>query len=216
MNVLAALPTLLLAASGSITFQSSLVESMAVDLKVVPNSLPSTLMTNNLFNDMAVVDESKARRRGKEAYLSAESIHKIKETMGILPVSSPEGMFVATTKIKKTTQRHTDYYTDAQGVIRPAEKPTVFVFMNDNPDAFFHYGETSVPVKKGSLVRFNGLQPHNTVIGSGTVELLGPFEGDWLSAIGAFEGDTCATDDQCLGDLLCVNGVCCGSSSPSK
>ena len=216
MNVLTALPTLLLAASGSITFQPLLVKSMAVDLKVVPNSLPSTLMSNNLFNDMAVVDDGKARQRGKEAYLSAESIHKIKETMGILPVSSPTGMFVATTKIQKTTQPHTDYYTDAQGIVRPAEKDTVFVFMNDNPDAYFHYGETSVPIKKGSLVRFNGLQPHNTVIGSGTVELLGPFEGDWLSALGAFEGDTCATDEQCLGDLVCVNGVCCGSSSPSK
>ena len=121
MNVLTALPTLLLAASGSITFQPLLVESMAVDLKVVPNSLPSTLMTNNLFNDMNVVDDGKARQRGKEAYLSAESIHKIKETMGILPVSSPTGMFVATTKIQKTTQRHTDYYTDAQGVARPVE-----------------------------------------------------------------------------------------------
>ena len=116
--------SLSIAASGSITFQPLLVESMAVDLKVVPNSLPSTLMTNNLFNDMAVVGDGKARQRGKEAYLSAESIHKIKETMGILPVSSPEGTFVATTKIKKTTQRHTDYYTDAQGVARPAEKAT--------------------------------------------------------------------------------------------
>jgi len=182
MNVLTALPALLLAASGSITFQPSLVEAMAVDLKVVPNSLPSTLMTNNLFSDMAVVDEGKARQRGKEAYLSAESIHKIKETMGILPVSSPEGMFVATTKIQKTTQRHTDYYTDAQGVVRPAEKDVAFVFMNDNPAAYFEYnGELSVPVIKGSLVRFNGLQLHNTVIESGTVELLGPFEGDWLS-----------------------------------
>jgi len=182
MNVLAALPTLLLAVS-----HPSLVESMAVDLKVVPNSLPSTLMSNNLFNDMSIVDDGKARQRGKEAYLSAESIHKIKETMGILPMSSPEGMFVATTQIQKTTQRHTDYYTDAQGVARPVEKATAFLFLNDNPDAYFHYGETSIPIKKGSLVRFNGLQPHNTVIGSGTVELLGPLsfegdEGDWLSA----------------------------------
>lgn len=68
----------------------------------------------------------------------------------------------------------------------------VFVFLNDNPDAIFMYGDSPpedegqekeethfsvehVPVVAGNLVSFEGNIHHHTVVKSGKVDLLGPF-----------------------------------------
>lgn len=103
------------------------------------------------------------------------------------PVSDPNGNFIATSKIAKTTNRHTDCcIVDKDGKQFPYEKATTaFIFMNDNPEAYFNYDDMSIPIKKGSLVVFKGDRPHNTIVRSGTVDLLGPFEGNWLTVVGS-------------------------------
>jgi hypothetical protein len=50
------------------------------------------------------------------------------------------------------------------------------VFLNDNDDVFFKHEEEQVPVVAGSLVTFPGDVPHSTIVNSGEVYLLGPFD----------------------------------------
>ena len=104
--------------------------------------------------------------------------------MGSLPVSPPNGQFVPTSKFFQTTHPHKDHTRDAHGNAHLVTTSTAFVFMEDNDDAHFTIGSMSIPVVKGSLVRFNGARSHHTIINSGSVEMLGPFEGGWLSAVG--------------------------------
>ena len=104
--------------------------------------------------------------------------------MGSLPVSPPNGQFVPTSKFFQTTHPHKDHTRDAHGNAHLVTTSTAFVFMEDNDDAHFTIGSMSIPVVKGSLVRFNGALSHHTIINFGSVEMLGPFEGGWLSAVG--------------------------------
>jgi hypothetical protein len=55
-----------------------------------------------------------------------------------------------------------------------------FVFLNNNEDAFFKHGEEQVPVVVGDLVSFPGDVPHSTIVKSGEVYLLGPFDEYFL------------------------------------
>ena len=89
-----------------------------------------------------------------------------------------------TSKFFQTTHPHKDHTRDAHGNAHLVTTSTAFVFMEDNDDAHFTIGSMSIPVVKGSLVRFNGAHSHHTIINSGSVEMLGPFEGGWLSAVG--------------------------------
>ena len=45
---------------------------------------------------------------------------------------------------------------DEHGKYHLSTSPTIFVFMEDNDDAYFYGPHMSIPVKKGSLIRFNG------------------------------------------------------------
>ncbi|KAL3928963.1 MAG: hypothetical protein SGARI_004887, partial [Bacillariaceae sp.] len=67
-----------------------------------------------------------------------------------------------------TTRLHRDRYLDLVG----------FVFLNSNPNATFYHGSVPVPIEKGNLVLFHGSVPHQTVVQSGHVNLLGPFHVD--------------------------------------
>ena len=51
-----------------------------------------------------------------------------------------------------------------------------FIPLNSNPDAYFQQGGMSVPIVKNSLIQFKGNEPHNTVVKSGVVNMLGPFQ----------------------------------------
>ena len=87
--------------------------------------------------------------------------------------------------------------------------------MEDNDDAHFTIGSMSIPVVKGSLVRFNGARSHHTIINSGSVEMLGPFEGGWLSAVCVLEPETASPTPKTQGPvsviiiyLLIVSKMC--------
>jgi hypothetical protein len=59
-----------------------------------------------------------------------------------------------------------------------------FLMLNTNDDAYFSHGETSVPVKEGTIVTFPGEVVHQTVIHSGSVKLLGPFDVLGMQSVG--------------------------------
>ena len=77
------------------------------------------------------------------------------------------------------TPSHVDH--DKEGNV--VEERVVFMFLNDNPDATFTYGDeysdvdalVKVPVVAGTLVTFMGNIHHHTIVSSGQVNLLGPF-----------------------------------------
>jgi hypothetical protein len=75
-----------------------------------------------------------------------------------------------------STPVHIDRYWDTDRT--PVLDEVGFVFLNDNPDATFVYGSERIPAKKGSLVVFNGGVPHNTIVKSGKVNIVGPFKMD--------------------------------------
>lgn len=141
---------------------------------------------------------SDERHRGK-AHLSPSFVHSIKNKMGIvssfdnsLPAESETGVLVDTHLITDTTPVHKDHYpADKDGKRSPVreDREVAFVFLNSNPDAYFQHGDMSVPVVEGSLVYFNGRVAHNTVVNSGVVHLLGPFEvGPLMGSAGIIGG----------------------------
>lgn len=113
-----------------------------------------------------------------KAHLPPTFTSTIMETLGILPTPDPDGSIVTTMKMFASTPRHKDHDVSGEGV-------AAFIFMNSNPNAYFDYGDTSVPIIKGNLVSFDGNVPHNTVIKKGSVEILGPWFGTWFSEVGA-------------------------------
>jgi len=116
-----------------------------------------------------------------EAFLSQELISAIKRKAGIFSARHPKkeeeesGAFVATRRLINTSPVHADHHK-ASGQLVGEDKKIGFVFLNSNPDAFFKYGDTEVSIVKNTFVHFKGRYPHNTVINSGEVSLLGPFE----------------------------------------
>jgi len=116
-----------------------------------------------------------------EAFISQELISTIKRKVGIFSARHPKkeleqsGAFVATKLLTETSQVHTDHH-EASGQLVGEDTEIGFVILNSNPDAFFKFGETEIPIVKNTLVHFKGRYPHNTVINSGEVKLLGPFQ----------------------------------------
>ena len=87
--------------------------------------------------------------------------------------------------------------------------------MEDNDDAHFTIGSMSIPVVKGSLVRFNGARSHHTIINFGSVEMLGPFEGGWLQSVGAISA-TPDFETESPTDVLSSTSSKSGKASSSK
>lgn len=89
---------------------------------------------------------------------------------------------VETTHLAKSSPVHTDAIVGKRGRFRRRHEeghlPVGFYVLKDNPGAYFEIGddELCIPVVEGSFVTFNGRRPHRTVINTGSVDLLGPFE----------------------------------------
>ena len=95
---------------------------------------------------------------------------------------------------------HRDHSRDINGKRQLVTTPTSIIFMNNNPNAYLSLDEEgmSIPIIKGSLVKFDGSKLHHTIINDGIVQLVGPFEGNRLSPVG-----TCGTYGN-----GCKNGCC--------
>ena len=187
------LPILLVIIGGGGAGASAHQEAASID--VIPNflsKLPSLSLNNynELFSSSTDLISSSSyggsRQSGRDVHLSAEDVGLIRGSVGFLPVSpNPHGQFIHTTTIVDTTEPHIDHVRDADGTSHPVTTSTAFIVLNNNNNARFSFNGMSIPVMRGSLVRFNGGDhKHHTIIESGSVDLLGPFEGESLRRVG--------------------------------
>ncbi|GMI49750.1 hypothetical protein ScalyP_jg440, partial [Parmales sp. scaly parma] len=79
---------------------------------------------------------------------------------------------------------HRDRYVNGDTEGGALNERVSFLILNDNPKAKFVYGENEVPIKKGSLVTFDGNVQHRTIIDQGVVNLLGPWAVDTKFSVG--------------------------------
>jgi hypothetical protein len=166
-------------------------------LEVVPDFLLEHSSTNNGETGYSITDEvapfpdDAGRFRGK-AHLSHSMVRAIWEIISEPgpeePIDIEQETIVDTVIMDKTTEEHTDYYVDPIGKRRLVEhdERVAFVFLNTNQDAIFVHNNMQVSVVEGHLVHFNGALPHNTIIKSGSVRLLGPFySADLSTSVGS-------------------------------
>ena len=161
-------------------------KAIATVVKVVPDIFNRPIPELE-FKDAMTSSCSSAREHGKSIRLSATVIRKVKALEDILPFSEPAGHDMITTVITKTTSMHRDHSRDINGKHQLVTTPTSIIFMNNNPDAYLSLDEEgmSIPIIKGSLVKFDGSKLHHTIINNGIVQLVGPFEGNRLTPVGA-------------------------------
>ena len=132
---------------------------------------------------------------------------------------------------------HSDRYVNGDTRGGPLNERVSFFILNDNSQAKFLHGDNEVPIKKGSLVTFDGNVKHRTIIDQGVVNLLGPWAVDTKLSVGAPEcgdyicpspctswlsysvykkcalGPSGCTTDECCCD--CIGGDLCPGSTYS-
>jgi len=79
---------------------------------------------------------------------------------------------IRTRVLTASSALHSDRYVYGDMRGGPLNEHISFLILNDNPKAKFVYGENEVPIKKGSLVTFDGNVQHRTIIDQGVVNLL--------------------------------------------
>jgi hypothetical protein len=136
------------------------------------------------------IDYNFNRQRGV-ARLSDSYAAKLKVDLGIVFDPSPDSnRLLQIIEFKETSEPHIDAYPSDHSNNKNQPRRIVddtlvaFVMLNDNPDAYFNHGETSVPISKGTIIKFPGTIPHNTIVNSGSVKLLGPFDVDTFQGVG--------------------------------
>jgi len=119
---------------------------------------------------------------------------------------------VRTSLIDRSTDEHVDHYSDGEKV----HEDVGFVFLNSNPNAHFQHGKETIPIKAGNLVTFKGDVTHNTVVKSGQVHLLGPFDMVSFKGVGGVPPNVVCFDpviDCCGADVALLidagQGGCC-------
>lgn len=83
------------------------------------------------------------------------------------------------TRVTETTGRHQDHYvehSDPNRLGQVVDEAIVLMYLNDNPDAGFVYGDQRVPAKCGTKVTFHGGYSHFTELppGGQPIKFLGP------------------------------------------
>jgi hypothetical protein len=68
------------------------------------------------------------------------------------------------------------------------DEEVILLFLNDNPNAFFHYGEEKIPLKCGTKLVFHGGYTHHVEVNSGVVKFLGPVTSSTCSFVGCGGG----------------------------
>ena len=88
---------------------------------------------------------------------------------------------------------HSDRYVNGDMRGGPLNERVSFLILNDNSQAKFLHGDNEVPIKKGSLVTFDGNVKHRTIIDQGVVNLLGPWAVDTKFSVGVGDDSPSST-----------------------
>ena len=140
-------------------------------------ALAGQVGANRLLHSGADGDNNGSYRQNHsrgEATVSADDIKSIIEVIGdTCSVIEPKNLHA--TVITGDTDYHKDLKV-GHGKFEEDEK-VLFMFLEDNEEAYFEIGEDRIPVMKGTMIAFEGQSvSHKTVVPSGTeVRLLGPF-----------------------------------------
>jgi hypothetical protein len=145
----------------------------------------------------AIAESSPGRRRVGTASLSSSFVHKIRTFAGLVFDTNGhrQGLreaLVPITLITSTTDSHVDTLGDKEDWCddehffkrSPVKGRVGFVALETNLDAYFLHGDVSILIEKGSFIHFDGGVPHNTVVNSGSVKLLGPFHMSTFRNVG--------------------------------
>jgi hypothetical protein len=160
------------------------LKSFVSSLEVVPNFLK-----DQAIDSVSIVEKATTRGgklRGK-AMLSRSLTNAVTDLIGS-DMQYDETLLVNTQVIDATTDKHVDNYLvpDGEHCLVENDKRVAFVFLNTNPNAHFLHDDVSVPVVEGTLVHFNGAVPHQTIVNSGVVRLLGPiYSNDFTATVEA-------------------------------
>jgi len=171
-------------------------EASQSSLKVIENFLSS-----DEINEFKQIEASEKgtydNRRHGRALAKTHFVRRLQEVGAVsLEQDSAE---IKTSVLTQTSKPHIDVVYPDEGGMRKvgSDDNVVFIFLNDNPDAKFVFGDEIVPVVAGNMVTFNGHQvQHNTVVENGEVHLLGPFESRRLQWVGS-DGTSCGSAVTC-------------------
>eukprot|EP00578_Thalassiosira_sp_NH16_P026890 CAMPEP_0181099146 /NCGR_PEP_ID=MMETSP1071-20121207/12504_1 /TAXON_ID=35127 /ORGANISM="Thalassiosira sp., Strain NH16" /LENGTH=549 /DNA_ID=CAMNT_0023181789 /DNA_START=133 /DNA_END=1779 /DNA_ORIENTATION=+ len=174
-------------------------------------ALAGQVGANRLLRSGADGDDNGSYRQNRwrgEATVSANDIKSLIEAIGDTR-SAIEPKNLRATIITGNTDYHTDFKV-GDGKFEEDEK-VVFVFLEDNEEAYFEIGEDRIPVTKGTMVAFEGQSvSHKTVVPSGTeVRLLGPFATRDLQEVEGYDmpppTPPCSVDVKC--EDVCFNAI---------
>jgi hypothetical protein len=220
------------AVAAATTTTTAVASSISVDTihALVQGSDNDQELFSVLENPTGYSCSEPGKRRGK-AHLSPSLVSTLQQKMNIVfsPLtaasSMDEGRTVSTTLLTATSVRHVDrppsknnddchdpqhhhhhhhqVVDDHQAAISTR---VAFVVLNTNPHAYFDYGEDgmSIPIVEGNLVHFDGTIPHHTVIHSGSVQLLGPFDTLGFQPVGVPCGPAGQTGGQCSSCIMTI------------
>ena len=112
-------------------------------------------------------------RHNKFSHLHGE-IEEAATEEPMFPLEEKETHQVLSKTYTESTQPHMDVRPLTPGRVSATDLVAI-LFLDDNDEAFFHYGDEIVPVEAGTLVIFDGgSKEHYTEIRGGVVKLLGP------------------------------------------
>jgi hypothetical protein len=163
------------------------LKSFVSSLEVVPNFLKDQAIDSVSIVEKATTRDGKLRGKAMLSRSLTKCCH------GSYRKLYDETLLVNTQVIDATTDKHVDSYLVPDGERRLVEndKRVAFVFLNTNPNAHFVHDNVSVPVVEGTLVHFNGAVPHQTIVNSGVVRLLGPmYTNDFMATVGGYPEPT--------------------------
>jgi len=174
------------------------------DVKVIPNAVSNadlTLLAKHVASQQDAVSSSRSHGSISLQTALARALQQAVGLEGSLLEGSVQE--TPTTVLTGSTQPHVDSHSTTQG------HDTVILFTNTNPDAYLSIQDEKVPVQAGSLVRFaGGSVPHHTVVQSGHVSFVGPFNIQTFGRVGCnTKGQVCNGDSACCSNE-CVAGAC--------
>jgi hypothetical protein len=122
--------------------------------------------------------------------IDASLVDRLKGVGAAKSVQTGHNAEIKTTHLTQSSAPHIDHVEDQEDFSWDVvEEEVSFVFLNDNPNAFFVHGEDRIPVVAGNMVIFRGGQvKHYTEVESGEVHLLGPFGARSLESVGSGGG----------------------------
>jgi hypothetical protein len=140
------------------------------------------LSNSELDHFLQVKPTEKGNRNRMHGFtkIDASFVDRLERVLAAKSVQNVHNAEIKTTHLTQSSVPHIDHFTRG-GVV---EGDVAFVFLNDNPNAFFVHGDDRIPVVAGNMVIFRGGQvKHHTEVESGEVHLLGPFGASSLESV---------------------------------